>query len=761
MTTDDFKLQLAVGIKDLYSQGAEQVQRASDDLLEHHERLKQSLDDVGAFEQSDAALLKLTEKQKKLQKQYDEGEDQQQKLLAQRKALIEKQKAGLKLTASEEQQLKQLNAQIKRSGEAQNDLRAELDHVTRQAREQERAFDRLGTSLKKAGVDTRQLRQEQQRLEKELEQTRADASDASRWESARNVASGGILAGAAGLGGFLSGNIVEWDRSIRHLAAGIDEPVSRVKAWEQPMRAAVSRLNGATTPEGFTTTMRAMRQQMRLTGQAAIDASEEVHQLFSVHPEQAPDEIIRAATQAQIAWGTETAQSTDLFNKILNQSGDRANDLLDTFWEYGPTIARAGLDVEQFSAMLVRGAQEGVWNYDVIGDIMKEGYMARITDVDAWNKLVGDGKKPGEIDTLLADQPEQVRVLKETLMRLRHGLKAQNEEQTSRAWAGLMTQFAALKHKDPQQARNLIEAVFGTRGAEEVTSGAMAGMAKAITDPQAILGEYEGSLQQAFDRQQTWLDQMYGAGSRFFNALAQPVQRFIEMLAPVGEQMVQLTHAITDWVEATPGLAEAIVGLTLAIGALKAVILAKKGINLLRGVDPDAMPTKKKPGLAKKLATGAGNHLKTGAAAAAGAVAVAGKSLATRTAASLGPMLARGAGMVALGSTPLGWAITGLGTAAWMGYEYWPQISGTLQDLFKETKEQKKPPEQPAATPVQIGQITFSPQVAIKADPATTSTDLRQQMITLMREQQTEFVLEMRNLLEAVQDQQDQALYAR
>ncbi|MEM6406738.1 MAG: hypothetical protein AAF669_09160, partial [Pseudomonadota bacterium] len=379
----------------------------------------------------------------------------------------------------------------------------------------------------------------------------------------------------------------------------------------------------------------------------------------------------------------------------------------------------------------------------------------------AWKKLVGAGDKAGEIDTLLQSQPEEARTLKETLMRLRHGLNAQNKEQTSRAWAGLMTQLAALRNQDEHQARNLIEAVFGTRGAEEVTTGALAAMGAAIADPKAIIGDYEGSLQTAFDRKQTWLDEMHGAGTRFFGALVHPVQEFIEMLAPVGDQMVALTHAITDLVEEVPVLAEAIVGLTLAIGAAKAVSLTKKGLDFVRGVDP-SVAAKKKPGLTKKLVTGAGNHLKTGAAAAAGAAAMASKSVASRIA----PMIARGAATFALGSTPLGWAITGIGTAAWLGYEYWPQISNTLKDLRGESEEQnKRQPEPPKPAPpkpaVQVGNITFSPTIQVTPSQTGTQPELREQMLNLLREQQTDFVLEMRNLLEAVQSQQDQALYAR
>lgn len=82
--------------------------------------------------------------------------------------------------------------------------------------------------------------------------------------------------------------------------------------------------------------------------------------------------------------------ATDLILKTAQVAGDDADDLLDTFWEYAPQVKEMGISPEQFANYLAVGAESGVYNFDKIGDVLKEAQL----------KITGGGKST--IETLQA-----------------------------------------------------------------------------------------------------------------------------------------------------------------------------------------------------------------------------------------------------------------------------------------------------------------------------------------------------------------------
>lgn len=88
-----------------------------------------------------------------------------------------------------------------------------------------------------------------------------------------------------------------------------------------------------------------------------------------------PNEIIRAARNMSINFGTEVSTVLDMMTSAYQRTGDPMNDLLDTMQEYPSQFRKMGLSAETFYDLIVRGSEAGVYNTDKIADTFKELYL--------------------------------------------------------------------------------------------------------------------------------------------------------------------------------------------------------------------------------------------------------------------------------------------------------------------------------------------------------------------------------------------------
>lgn len=70
--------------------------------------------------------------------------------------------------------------------------------------------------------------------------------------------------------------------------------------------------------------------------------------------------------------GLSHSDALDLITTAFQKTGDYSNDLLDTFNEYAVHFSKLGLTAEEFTGILIRGAQAGAFNMDKVGDAVKE-----------------------------------------------------------------------------------------------------------------------------------------------------------------------------------------------------------------------------------------------------------------------------------------------------------------------------------------------------------------------------------------------------
>lgn len=72
-------------------------------------------------------------------------------------------------------------------------------------------------------------------------------------------------------------------------------------------------------------------------------------------------------------------QAFDIFTRGLQNGANKADDLADTFNEYGPLFSRLGLDGSQALGLISQGLQAGARDSDTVADAIKE-FQIRATD---------------------------------------------------------------------------------------------------------------------------------------------------------------------------------------------------------------------------------------------------------------------------------------------------------------------------------------------------------------------------------------------
>ncbi|GLC88259.1 phage tail tape measure protein [Lysinibacillus piscis] len=135
-------------------------------------------------------------------------------------------------------------------------------------------------------------------------------------------------------------------------------------------------------------------------------------------------EVAKGAATISEAWGTESKEvgrtiqsmtrnfeglsetkALDLMTHAFQKTGDYSDDLLDTFNEYSVHFSKLGLSAEDFTGILISGAEQGAWNMDKVGDAVKEfginaidgskgtakGFKAIGLDADDMAKKIGVG----------------------------------------------------------------------------------------------------------------------------------------------------------------------------------------------------------------------------------------------------------------------------------------------------------------------------------------------------------------------------------
>jgi len=153
--------------------------------------------------------------------------------------------------------------------------------------------------------------------------------------------------------------------------------------------------------------------------------------------------IAKALDVMQGQWATDPIKGLNMITAAYQRVGDKADDLLDTIWEYSPQFAEAGISAEKMMGMFVAGAEKA-FNFDKLGDAFKESFGIRL------NKAL-DEKALGALEGIFGE---------DKLFKMLDQIKAGGKE----AENAIMTITAGIASiKDQKLQDDVLGNVFGTQ----------------------------------------------------------------------------------------------------------------------------------------------------------------------------------------------------------------------------------------------------------------------------------------------------------
>lgn len=193
-------------------------------------------------------------------------------------------------------------------------------------------------------------------------------------------------------------------------------------------------------------------------------------------------EVTRSAGTLMKQFGLDGEQSLDLIAKGYQRGLDFSGEFLDTLNEYSVHFNALGFSAEDMFNILIKGAEEGAWNLDKVGDAIKEGNI-RLKDLSDTSRTAFEDLG------LDADQ-----------------LFSDFASGGDKANAAFMTVSAALASVEDETKRNQIGvALFGTQY-EDLEKTVVASFGN-ITDE---LGAYQGTARDVADDNRTLSQEIKG-----------------------------------------------------------------------------------------------------------------------------------------------------------------------------------------------------------------------------------------------------------
>lgn len=321
------------------------------------------------------------------------------------------------------------------------------------------------------------------------------------------VAFAAIGTAVAGVGVAAAKMAMEQDDAMRKMQAA----TGSTKAEMEQFKDVADNLfaNGRGNYEEIYNTLTQVKQVLGQTGKEAQGTADKALILSKTFGWEVTDSI-RAASTAQKTFGVDSGKSFDMFTALAQQAGDKSGDLLDTFNEYSPIVSQMGLDFEDFGNILANGMDKGAFNFDKVGDALKE-----------FNIRAQDGSKTTVAAfTDLGFNADSM------------GKKfAAGGKQGKEAFNQVITSLA--KIKDPMKQNEIGVELFGSMW-EDLGSEVILSMGNAS----GALKNVEGSTARAGQA----LDQSLGS------KVTKIKNQFLLWAKDMGDKLMPTFQAIADWV---------------------------------------------------------------------------------------------------------------------------------------------------------------------------------------------------------------------
>lgn len=415
----DFALELMVGIQDMFTQKAKQIDAEVNKLEKDTTQLQKTFDDVSSYQKATKAL---------------------------------------------------------------EDLMRAGDASAEDIKNQEKTITDLAKSLKKAGVDINNVTQEEARLSRQMKETNSELQKRSGMKDmivggVTAVASSGLLKNFMSMADKVQKAQIEMRKLSNYSMDEITSTSQRnfIKNTKGRYNIEAGEIMGVQT---------LINQQTGLKGtqnQQASDAALKLSKLTNYDQEE-----VVSAISPLIRSGVSPEKATALIYDTFKKTGDQKHDLLDTVQEYYANLHSSGLSVEQFFAALQAGQRAGVFNYDKIGDSLKETFNARLSDQGMMQTLLGHGKTKGVIEEITDSSLKY---------KFRNALENYQQHLASgQSTAGdvgsLYSILGEIGKKNPLALRDISEQIGGTILAEDSGKKAAAPIGNAILNSGSVLGNY-------------------------------------------------------------------------------------------------------------------------------------------------------------------------------------------------------------------------------------------------------------------------------
>lgn len=450
--------------------------------------------------------------------------------------------------------------EFRRMQEGLEQLGRESGTTSREFQQQEQQLQQYASALRRAEVNISNLTQEQRRLNTQLKETEEAAKSIKSLgegmdQLVGNVVAGGVAYAATQRG--LSTAQLEHQASFRTgKPAGFFSTVAE-RDWKNQ---AVRNI-GVTEAEALAAREETIR--LGVDDKTGRDMASRALALNRAMPNSDVQEILRATYQTQQAFGVKPEEASDLIYGVYTQAGDRSNDLLDTFNEYAPLVAELGLSAKQFSALLAEGMKGGAFNYDKIADGIKEAIKARFSDAGELSKVLGSGKTPGLIETI--DDPKVRQQFKSFLGQYRQANENGGDKVTP--FLNALQAGVELYSSDPNKAKPILEALFGTMFTEDVSLKSVQGVINGIKNPDATLGNYDGQLdkglKESFSPFEDLTSSWEASTTRFYDSVAD----FSSAISPLTSLLAKGLDKGGNFIAENPG--------TTLAGTAAAMLLGK------------------------------------------------------------------------------------------------------------------------------------------------------------------------------------------
>lgn len=216
------------------------------------------------------------------------------------------------------------------------------------------------------------------------------------------------------------------------------------------------------------------------------------------------NETTRTASVLMKNFKIDSSEAMDLMTVAFQRGGNFSDELLDTLREYAPQFKGMGYSAEEFTALLISGAEKGAFNLDKIGDSAKESFLR-----------IGDGSTSSR---------DALKALGLDFQKVENDINSGGEG-AQRAFGAVVTAIASVK--DPAKQAQTAVALMGTP-LEDLGPQFRDFFATANTD----LGNFKGAASKAGDA----LSDNLGAR---WTSLVREAQT---SLLPLGQELVSIAE---------------------------------------------------------------------------------------------------------------------------------------------------------------------------------------------------------------------------